>query len=136
KWRPLDGSTLLVVGEDDMLSDAMVVECRRYRDIPEIRRVGIKARSKLIRAQAGIIRSQNGLFLLPEPQASWYEEMADQLSSFTGAEGAEDDIADCFGILGRLADECKPGEDLDEEDYLPELGLAGYVGDGGDRRDD
>lgn len=115
---------LIVASDDDMLSDAMAVECRRYRAIPEIKRLGIKSKAKIIRAQAGIIRSQNGLFLLPEPVEPWFEEMADQLSSFTGEEGAEDDIADCFGILGRLADEYAAGDVHD--DYDPVLGSPGY----------
>lgn len=139
RWRPreYDGSVcspyslgdLLVVGDDDMLSEAMAVECRRYRDIPEVRRMGIRARSKIVRAQAGIIRSQNGLFLVPNPPKDWYEGMADQLAAFTGEEGAEDDVADCFGILGRLADEFRPGDEHD--DYDPVLGSSGYVGAGG-----
>lgn len=115
---------LIVASDDDMLSDAMAVECRRYRAIPEVKRLGIKSKAKIIRAQAGIIRSQNGLFLLPDPSLPWFEEMADQLSSFTGEEGAEDDIADCFGILGRLADEFAAGDVHD--DYDPALGSPGY----------
>ncbi len=124
-WKPPpDADPLIVAGDDDMLSESMALECRRYKDIPEIRRMGIHGKAKLVRAQAGIIRSQNGLFLLPEPQQEWYERMADQLSSFTGEEGAEDDIADCFGILGRLADEFKPGDQHDE--YESVLGGTGY----------
>lgn len=117
----------VVASDDDMLSEAMVVECRRYRFIPEIKRLGIKSKAKIVRAQAGIIRSQNGLFLLPDPQAPWFEEVSDQLSSFTGEEGAEDDIADCFGILGRLADEFSAGDVHDDYDSV--LGAPGYGGD-------
>lgn len=125
KWRPPEeADPLIVAGDDDMLSEAMVVECRRYRGIPEVRRMGIHGNSKLIRAQAGIIRSQNGLFLRPDPPEEWFERMADQLAAFTGEEGAEDDIADCFGILGRLADEFKPGEDRNED--VATLGAMGY----------
>ena len=125
KWRPPpEADPLIVAGDDDMLSESMVTECRRYRGIPEVRRMGIHGRSKLVRAQAGIIRLQNGLFLRPDPPEEWFERMADQLSVFTGEEGAEDDIADCFGILGRLADEFRPGEDQDT--YEPMLGAAGY----------
>ena len=128
KWKPVGPDEFIIVaGDDDMLSEAMVVECRRYRDIPEIRRMGIHGKGKLIRAQAGIIRSQNGLFLLPNEPQPWYEEMADQLSAFNGEDGMEDDIADCFGILGRLADEFKPGDQHD--DYDPILGGSGYGGD-------
>lgn len=114
---------MVVASDDDMLSDAMAIECRRYRAIPEIKRLGIRSRAKIVRAQAGIIRSQNGLFLNPDPPQEWYEEMADQLSSFNGEEGAEDDIADCFGILGRLADEFRSGEDSDDD--MPALGTPG-----------
>lgn len=114
----------MVASDDDMLSDAMAMECRRYRAIPEIRRLGIRSKSKIVRAQAGIIRSQNGLFYMPTPQPHWFEEVADQLSSFTGEEGAEDDVADCFGILGRLADEFAPGEDAPIDE--PALGAPGY----------
>src|SRR4051812_4581664 len=53
----------IVASDDDMLSDAMAVECRRHGGIPEIKRLGIRSRSKIVRAQAAIIRSQNGLFL-------------------------------------------------------------------------
>jgi phage terminase large subunit-like protein len=110
-WRPE-----LVVSDDDMLSDAMSVECRRFRDIPEIRRLEISGRSKLVRAQAGIIRAENHLVYLPDPPQAWQEEACDRLSGFTGADDQQDDIPDCFGILGRLADELKPGdvEEIDE----------------------
>ena len=116
---------MIVASDDDMLSDAMVVECRRYRGIPEIKVLGIKSKAKIVRAQAGIIRSQNGLFFLPDPNMPWFEEMADQLSSFTGEEGAEDDIADCFGILGRLVDEFAAGDV--HNDYEPALGSGGFA---------
>jgi phage terminase large subunit-like protein len=127
KWHPLpEADPLIVAGDDDMLSESMVLECRRYRGIPEIRRMGIRSQSKLVRAQAAIIRSQNGLFLVPEKQEPWFERMADQLSSFNGEDGAEDDIADTFGIMGRLADEFVPGSDTDT--YEPQLGAIGYSG--------
>lgn len=128
RYAELDGTPLLrvVASDDDMLSEAMVVECRRYRAIPEIKRLGIRSKAKIVRAQAGIIRSQNGLFLMPDPPAPWYEEVADQLAAFTGEEGAEDDVADCFGILGRLADEF--GGDAEDEESLPSLGAGGYNG--------
>lgn len=106
---------LIVASDDDMLSDAMGVECRRYRAIPEVKRLGIRSKAKLIRAQAGIIRSQNGLFLTPRQPQRWYQATADQLRAFSGEEGAEDDVADCFGILGRLADEFHSGDQ--KEDY-------------------
>lgn len=123
KWAEFDGERMqvIVASDDDMLSDAMTTECRRYRGIPEVRRLKIGSKSKLLRAQAAIIRSQNGLFLLPDPIAPWHEEVCDQLSSFTGEEGNEDDVADCFGILGRLADEFAGSCD---DDYEAELGTG------------
>jgi len=127
-WGEFDGEPLMqiVASDDDMLSDAMVVECRRCHHIPEIKRLGIRSKGKIVRAQAAIIRSQNGLIYAPDPPAPWYEGMAEQLRSFTGEEGAEDDIADCFGILGRLADEYAPGDVHD--DYESALGSPGYEG--------
>lgn len=126
EYRAYNGERLVQVAasDDDMLSDAMAVECRRYRAIPTIKRLGIRSKTKLIRAQAAIIRSQNGMFLLPDPQENWYEVMEDQLNTFTGAEGADDDIADCFGILGRLADEYSPDEDQDDDSAV--LGAPGF----------
>ncbi len=118
----------VVASDDDMLSTAEAVDCRRYRSIGEVRRLEIRSRSKLIRAQAAVIRSQAGRIYLPQIQEPWYEEMEDQLRTFSGADGAEDDIADCFGILGRLADEFAPGEDEVVELYEPMLGSVGYVG--------
>lgn len=123
KWRPPweEGGQLVVAGDDDMLSTSMLAECRRYAGIPEVRRLPIQGRGKLVRAQAGIIRSQNGLFLLPEPRPAWFERMADQLAAFTGEDGAEDDIADCFGIIGRVAEEWHSfAADEDDEPIVDE----------------
>lgn len=120
---------LVVASDDDMLSDAMAVDCRSQVDdsgrrlIPEIKRLPIRSKAKIIRAQAAIIRSQNGLFLLPDIAEPWQEETCDQLAAFTGEDGAEDDIADCFGILGRLAEEFAGSVD---DEYEPVLGATGY----------
>lgn len=120
-WHPQ-----IVAGDDDMLSEAMLVECRRSAVVPEVRRLAIAGKGKLIRAQAAIIRSQNGRVLKPDPPRHWYNEMEHQLTAFTGADGAQDDIADCFGILGRLADEFKVGEETLEAE--PMLVLPGFDG--------
>lgn len=108
------GADLIVTGEDDVLSEAMIVECRRYRAIPELKSLQIKGKNKLVRAQAAIIRSQNGLIYYPAEPQDWEPMTTEQLSSFTGLTDAHDDIADCVGVLGRLADEFNPDEDLDE----------------------
>lgn len=124
RWYNGDRLIQVVASDDDMLSEAMAVECRRYYCIPPIKRLGIRSKTKLIRAQAAIIRSQNGMFLLPETAQSWFDETMDQLSVFSGEEGNDDDIADCFGILGRLADEYSPDEDQDEDESM--LGAPGF----------
>jgi len=121
-----DPMDTIVCSDDDMLSDAMMVECKRFRAIPPIKLLAIKSKSKINRAQASIIRSQNHMFLLPSIVYEWEEEMTDQLAAFTGEEGEEDDIADCFGILGRLANEFAPGEDQEEQE--PVLGSIGFSG--------
>lgn len=119
------GGEFLVSGEDDILSEAMVVECRRYRAIPEIRRLKIKGQNKLIRAQACIIRSQNKTVYYPQIAQDWEATVTEQLTSFTGTSGT-DDIADCFGVLGRLADEFYPDEV--EEDYESSYSSGYYPG--------
>lgn len=116
---------ILVSGEDDILSEAMVVECRRYRAIPELRSLKIKGKNKLIRAQAAIIRSQNGQMYYPQDVQDWEPMMTDQLTSFTGIGGSEtDDIVDCVGVLGRLADEFYPEEDVEEYDAVASSGYS------------
>jgi len=108
----------IVVGDDDMLSEGMVLECRRRRRIPEIQRLPISGKAKVVRAQPAIIRGDNGLILLPE-EASWLDDYCDSVSSFTGNDDEHDDVADMTGILGRKADELKG--DGREEEYMPEI---------------
>lgn len=109
RWEPV-----VVAADDDNLSEAMRLECRRYRDIPEIKPVGIGGKNKLVRSQAAIIRGERGQLYLPDRESKWSELLSDSLSSFTGADGEPDDLADTVSILGRLADEFKPGEDVEE----------------------
>lgn len=121
RWNPA-----VVSGDDDNLSETMLLECRRYKDIPTIKPLGIKSKNKLTRSQAAIVRAERGMCYLPENRTlPWVEMLSDQLASFTGIDGEPDDIADCVSILGRLADELKPG-DRDGEDTFPVLGAAGY----------
>lgn len=133
RWEPV-----VVSGDDDNLSVTMMLECRRYRDIPTIKPMAIKGNNKVTRSQAAIVRAERGMVYLPEsgyvdsPIASmyarsgmpvrqeWVDMFCDQLSSFTGVDGEPDDVADAMSILGRLADEFRPGEDADECD--PVLG--------------
>lgn len=128
RWEPA-----VVAGDDDNLSETMLLETRRYRDIPMVKPMSIGGRNKLVRSQAAIVRAERGMVYLPGrvfpqggqgPQENWVEVLSDQLASFTGADGEPDDIADAVSILGRLADEFLPGEDVEELE--PVLGAGGY----------
>lgn len=125
RWQPA-----VVAADDDNLSETMLLETRRYRDIPLVKPVSIGGRNKLVRSQAAIVRAERGLVYLPQDdyraENKWVEALSDQLAAFTGADGDPDDIADAVGILGRLADEFRPGERASED--LPALGAAGYGG--------
>ncbi len=120
RWQPI-----VVSGDDDNLTEAMWLECRRFRDIPTIKTIPIASRNKLVRSQAAIVRAERGKILLPEHSSAWTETLCDQLSSFTGIDGEQDDVADSMSIMGRLADEFKPGEDGAFED-CGALGSGGY----------
>jgi hypothetical protein len=121
RWHPV-----VVASDDDNLSETMLLETRRYKDIPGVKIVGIGGKNKLVRSQAAIVRAERGMILLPNflggSYPEWVEVLSDQLASFTGADDA-DDIADSVGILGRLADEFVPGESVDDT-------YAGFVGGG------
>lgn len=115
---------VVVSGDDDNLSETMLLECRRYRGIPTIKPMGIRSKNKLTRSQSAIVRAERGKVYLPDNRAvPWVEMVCDQLASFTGIDGEPDDVADCVSILGRLADEFRPG---DADDYAPALGASGY----------
>lgn len=132
RWRPM-----VVAGDDDNLSETMLLETRRYADIPMVKPMHIGGKNKIVRSQASVVRAERGMVYLPDDVVrpgmdnSWVSTLSDQLESFTGADGEPDDIADAFGLLGRLADEFVPGEDS-REDYEPALGATGYRPDGGD----
>ena len=130
RWKPV-----VVAGDDDNLTETMLLECRRFHDIPTIKTLGIRSRNKVTRSQAAIVRAERGKLLLPENTShkvdddDWMDTLCDQLSSFTGADGEPDDLADTVAILGRLADEFRPGEaDMDEDPADPVGGYAGIDG--------
>lgn len=123
RWSPV-----VVAGDDDNFSEAMLLETRRYRDIPTVKPMSIGGKNKLVRSQAAIIRAERGMIYLPQGLhglKEWVDVLSDQLTSFTGADGEEDDLADCFGIMGRLADEFVPGENVDDFDTVV---VGGYEG--------
>lgn len=120
RWYPV-----VVAGDNDNLSETMLLETRRYPGIPTVTCLPLGGRNKLARSQAAIVRAERGMVYLPEEEEPWVEVLCDQLSSFTGADGEPDDIADCVSILGRLADTWKPGE-IGGDGYEPALGFGGY----------
>lgn len=111
RWRPL-----VVCGDDDNLTETMTLECQRFRDIPTIKTVPTSGRNKLTRSQAAIVRAERGKMYLPDRELPWCEVLKDQLAAFTGADGEADDVADAVSIMGRLADEFRPGDDRDNTD--------------------
>jgi phage terminase large subunit-like protein len=107
KWRPA-----MVAGEDDVLSLAMVNECRRHRDIPEVRRLPIQGRSKLQRCMYAITWAENGRVMRPQMNEvgappEWRDDYAAQLSAFTGMQTGNDDMVDVTGMACRLAEVMK-----------------------------
>ncbi len=126
--RLFGNKPMIVVGDDDMLSEALVVECRRHDDIPEIRRLPISGANKVNRAMAAIIRGENGLIYLPADKPEkppWLDEFCDQLAAFTGADGEEDDMVDALGVIGRIADSLKPPVRASRS--MPEMLLGGRI---------
>lgn len=124
KWRPV-----AVCGDDDNLSETMLLECRRYRDVPTVRCLPLGGKNKLVRSQAAIVRAERGMLYLPEQRVGrgeegWVDTLSDQLAAFRGADGQQDDIADCVSILGRLADEFTPQDPGDE--YESVVGAEGW----------
>lgn len=109
----------VVVGDDDMLSETMTLDCRRYRDIPEIRCLPIAGKNKKVRAEAAILRGETDKIFLPE-NAPWLEMFCDNLASFTGVDDDHDDVPDALGIIGRVADDLK-GEEQSDNDGYPEV---------------
>lgn len=102
-WQPQ-----VVAGDSDMLAEGMMIDCRRYPQIPEIMALPLQNKPKLLRASAAIIRGENGRIFLPH-EAPWLDDYCDELVSFTGVVKAEiDNQVDATGILGRVADRFIP----------------------------
>jgi hypothetical protein len=133
RWLPE-----VVAGDDDNLSETMLLETRRYRDIPLTKPMKVGGKNKLVRSQAAVVRAERGMVYLPQddhrPGREWVEALSDQLAAFTGADGEPDDLADAFGLMGRLADEFAPGEGVEaDEPFAVGEGYDArvYGGDGG-----
>jgi phage terminase large subunit-like protein len=96
QWNPN-----IVAGDDDNLSQAMLLEYRRHPEIPEVRCMPIGNRDKKVRASAAIIDGENHRVHLPQ-NAPWLSAFKEQLSSWTGTPGEDDDMVDCRSITARV----------------------------------
>jgi hypothetical protein len=106
KWKPH-----LVGCEAAAFQAALANECRRHREIPEVRRLmpGSARHAKLIRAQPAILMGQNRRIFLPDESADWIEPFETQLSAFTGVEkDEEDDMVDMLAYLCLMAQDLRP----------------------------
>ncbi len=106
KWHPH-----LVGCEALAFQAALANECRKYREIPEVRRLmpGSAQGAKLKRAIPAIIMGENGRIFLPEEEAEWQDPFVAQLSAFTGVEkDEEDDMVDMLAYLCIMAQDLRP----------------------------
>jgi hypothetical protein len=113
----------VVVMDNDMISETMLTDFRRYPHIPEPRLLPIGNKAKRVRAMAAVIHGENGRIFLPADEEPWQREFCDQLAGFTGEDGAVDDMADALGIVGRSVDSIKPNV-LECQEW-PEILVAG-----------
>jgi predicted phage terminase large subunit-like protein len=123
KWSPQ-----LVAGEDDILSQFMMIACREVQGIPEIRVLPVQSRDKLQRAMPAIIWGENGRIFHPDPEPDWWEVYKTQLAAFTGDQAGHDDLVDCTAIAVRLAEQLKSTLNAYEDNYGVEFFCPGYQG--------
>ncbi len=128
RWRPH------VVGvEATSFQAAMADQCRRYPEIPEVRRlqVGNQQGMKLVRAFPARIMGENRRILLPNFAArgigkeSWPEVCSSQWEAFTGIDDEHDDLVDCLSYMAKLAQEMRPTSRASLEDHGPCLLVPG-----------
>jgi phage terminase large subunit-like protein len=123
KWHPN-----LVAVETGGFQTALAIECRRWREIPEVRRLEPEwgANLKYRRAVPAIIMGQNRRIYLPETVQDhpWYLPYTEQLRGFTGKDDDHDDMVDVTGYGCQIAGELRPPESVAPE---PILLSPGYV---------
>jgi hypothetical protein len=106
KWKPN-----LVGCEASGFQASLANECRRHREIPEVRRLkpGSVKHAKRIRAQPAVLMGQNKRIFLPNDFAPWVEPFKTQLAAFTGLERSEeDDMVDMLAYLCLMAQDLRP----------------------------
>jgi phage terminase large subunit-like protein len=104
KWKPN-----LVGVESDAFQKAFAIECRKYREIPEVRQLkaGNKADAKLRRALTAIIMGENGRIYRPSVLPSWWMEYSSQLAGFTGQGDERDDDVDVTAYAALMAQDLR-----------------------------
>ncbi len=123
RWRPN-----LVAVETGGFQTALALECRRHREIPEVRRLEPEwgANAKLRRAVPAKIMGENHRIYLPRDTAEhkWYLAYTEQLRQFTGLDDEKDDMVDITGYASQLANELRPP---DQQAPEPVLLSPGYI---------
>ncbi|HEV3259947.1 MAG TPA: hypothetical protein VG013_23970 [Gemmataceae bacterium] len=88
---------------------SMANECRRFREIPEVRRMepDYKAGAKMRRAYPAIIMGQNSRIFLPDEPSPWKDEFMEEVRNFTGIDDDHDDMVDALGYMAQLANQLR-----------------------------
>jgi phage terminase large subunit-like protein len=89
RWRPQ-----YVVAESGGFQGALLLECQRNYDVPEVRPVKPGGKTKLQRAVDAIILGENGKVLLPAEGPEWLDGYRSQLAAFNGLGEGHDDLVD------------------------------------------
>jgi len=59
-----------------------------------VRELSPEGKSKLVRAQKALVLAEGGRVWLPR-EGDWVQPYVDQLTTFTGEEGGQDELVDC-----------------------------------------
>lgn len=126
-WRPS-----FVLAEAEGFQAALLMECRRYSEIPEVRPVTTRSQAKIVRAMPAIVMGQNGRILLPDLAVSsvprttaaesgleWLERYKSRLAGFTGIGDEKDDEVDVTAYAAQFAYILKGSRGNPDTDAVP-----------------
>lgn len=102
RWKPD-----LVAVESGGFQTALAIECRRYPEIGEVRRLKHEGKAKHQRALPAVVMAENGRILLPEA-APWLEAFVQQLQDFSAEGSDHDDMVDVLSYAAQQAAVLKP----------------------------
>jgi len=108
-WRPSFG-----LAEAEGFQASLLLECRRYTEIPELRPMKTQGMNKVQRAVPAIVMGQNGRILLPDlavcldPRTTavdpdWLDRYKSRLAAFTGIGDEKDDEVDMTAYAAQEA---------------------------------